>query len=213
MKSIVWIFPYIYIQKVSVEKKTTASIPAMSHANILFLLRSFGVQNARKSEIIHIMDRTNITDPKVPLMSCFSRIATSFGLMFRFFMRKTASSGLKTIYAPILPRNTIATKNIDTTSFRKVPREIGSCGFFGAGVLFQFSVSGDIGEILVCSHQRVLLFVISCFCSCDARISARRDSVFSSGIHSESVGARSVIEKKLIVDSIQRMALPVKKIL
>ena len=97
VKSMRLIFLNKNAQKLNMENKIIPINPADSHERSLFLLRSFGVQIARKSDRIHRIERMNITTPKLPLINFFRRLAISFGLIPKILIKKVAWSGLKTM--------------------------------------------------------------------------------------------------------------------
>jgi len=131
-------------QRVISEKSNTPKKNASIIEIVFFFLYSFLVKIARKRYIIHIIERRNVTTPKIVLTSCFNNRAISAGLIPKP-VKKLACPGLKTIYARKAPKNMSATRRIAQIIRKKSPV------FKGFFFVFPFTseiILDSVGEIV-----------------------------------------------------------------
>lgn len=120
-----------YIQKLINQKSRIPMNVANIHESIFFLLRSFGVQIARKSVTNHTIESTRRTTPKLIVISLLRKSATSCGSIPNVVTKNCACSGLKTIYARKLPKKMSATRKSAPIHLRTVKGLSGSFIFLG----------------------------------------------------------------------------------
>lgn len=147
--------------RLSTENNAIPMRPAVSHERSRFLFRSFGVQIARKSEIIHTIERMNMMTPKLPLMSFFRSVAISLRSIQNIVLKNPTWSGLKTMYARKLPKNITATKKRLPANFIKSQNEIGSRGFLGRGAAGVVSPTDVVSDGTTGASSDFFIWMIS----------------------------------------------------